>query len=82
MNKPKDLLITAKDLFDIKGLAKDVYKNIPTNLHISNKKLDEDDFVHYSLANALILWLNKNKALNTNVSFDITDHSGDFEGEE
>ena len=74
-----DLLITAKDLFYIKSLAKSEYLNLRGEMHISNKIVEQEDFVHISLASALIMWLNKNNLLKRLAKFDFTDHSSEFE---
>lgn len=74
-----DLLITSKDLFYIKSLAKNEYLNLRSDLHISNKIVEQEDFVHISLANALIMWLNGNKLLKRLAKFDFTDHSSQYE---
>lgn len=74
-----DLLITAKDLFHIKSLAKNEYLNLRNDLHISNKIVEQEDFVHISLASALIMWLNGKSLLKRLAKFDFTDHSSEFE---
>src|ERR1035437_10155923 len=41
-----EVLITNKDLFDIVSKAKCQYQLLPSELHISNVKMEEKDFVH------------------------------------
>ena len=79
--KPKsEVPITDKDLFFIKSLAKGEYRDLPADLHISNKKVEESDFVHISLVAATISWLNGKNLLKNIATFDFTDHSSEFEG--
>lgn len=74
-----DVLITFKDLSHIKSVAMDNYNDIPMNLQISNKKVEQKDFVHISLASSLISWLNNKQLLKNLVRFDYTDDSAEFE---
>lgn len=81
--KPKeDVLVTAKDLFRIKDLAGKEYLKIYHGMTLSYKLVDKDDFVHISLANAFIGWLNSNSLLKRAVRFDYTDDSDDYLGTE
>jgi hypothetical protein len=75
----KDTYITSKDLFHIISLAKSEYPKLVGDLHLSNKKVEECDFKHISLATAVILWLNGNKLLKRLVRFDFTDNSCQYE---
>jgi hypothetical protein len=75
----KDVLITMKDLSTIKSMAVDNYNHMSPNLQISNKKVDKKDFVHISLANAFISWLNNKQLLKNLVAFDCTDDSAEYE---
>lgn len=77
-----DFLITFKDLNHIISLAKTEYHNLRGDLHISNKRVEESDFKHISLANALVMWLNSNSLLKRLAKFDYTDTSHQYEGEE
>ncbi len=74
-----EVLITSKDLFSIVDLAKSEYRNLPDNLCISNKMVEQSDLPKISLAKALIMWLNSRSLLKNLVSFDFTDTSSDFE---
>ena len=79
-SQPKlDVLITSKDLFQIVSLAKRGYHDLHADIHISNKKVEQNDFRHISLANAVILWLNEKNLLKRLVIFDYTDHSCQYE---
>ena len=81
--KPEnDTLITAKDLFRIKDLATREYLKIHAGMQLSGKEIDKDDFVHYSLVNATIGWLNSKELLKKTVRFDNTDDSDDYLGTE
>ena len=71
--------ITDKDLFHIISMAKDQYLALPADLHISNKKVREDDFKHISLASAVVVWLNSKNLLKRLAGFEFTDHAYDFE---
>ncbi len=82
MNENDEISITAKDLFLIISLAKDQYKLLPNGLHISGKLVEENDFKHIALANAVIMWLNRNGALKKLAKFDYTDHSAQYEESE
>lgn len=78
--KPQsDHPIAIKDLFFIKSLAKDEYHKLRGDLHISNKKVEETDFMHISLVSATIMWLNSRNCLKRLATFDFTDHSSEFE---
>lgn len=77
-----DAIITNKDLFLIKSMAKSEYNNLSNDLHISKKKVEEEDFVHISLANALIMWLNSKNLLKRLAVFDYTDESFKYDGNE
>ena len=74
-----DSIITSKDLHNIKSLAKDEYVKLSSTLQISNKAVEQKDFVHISLTSALILWLNRNNLLKRLVKFDITDDRYEYE---
>jgi uncharacterized protein YydD (DUF2326 family) len=78
----EDLLITASDLFFLISSAKDQYRHLRADLHISNKRVEESDFKHISLANAVILWLNSKNLLKRLASFDFTDLSSQYEESE
>ena len=81
--QPKqDELITAKDLFNLISSAKGEYQNLNNDLHISNKKVEENYFKYISLANALISWLNSKHLLKRLARFDVTDVSNEFEESE
>ena len=75
----KEVLVTFKDLFNIISLTKEQYHKLPSDLHISNKKVEEKDFKHISLANALIMWLNGKNLLKRLARFDFTDESRQYE---
>lgn len=75
----QDVIITAKDLADIKSIAKGEFFNLGSDLHISNKKVEQEDLVHICLANALIMWLNRHNLLKRTAKFDFTDHSSQYE---
>jgi hypothetical protein len=75
-----DVLVAAKDLFYIISMAKEQYHHIHGETYISHKRVEESDFKHISLANAVILWLNKNDLLKNNVRFDFTDQTYQYEG--
>jgi hypothetical protein len=78
--EPKEeFLISAKDLAFIVAQAKTEYVHLPGDLHISNQKVEEKDFKHISLANAVIMWLNSKGLLNKLVKFDYTDQSSQYE---
>lgn len=76
---PPDALISIKDLFYMISTAKDQYCKLPSDLNISNKKVDEGDFKHISLANSVLVWLNSNNLLKRLVRFDYTDKSSQYE---
>lgn len=79
-NKPQvEETITFNDMFNIVSMAKDEYLNLSHPLHISRTKIEEKFFVHISLAQSLIVWLNSKKLLKRLASFEFTDHSTDFE---
>lgn len=75
----KQEAIDLLDLAYIVSNAKDQYLALPADLHISNKKVEEKDFKHISLASAVIMWLNQKNLLKRLAAFDITDHSCQFE---
>jgi hypothetical protein len=77
-----DLLITSKDLFHIKSLAKGQFHELRGDLQISNKRVEEEDLVHISLANAVIMWLNGRGVLKKVARFDCTDDSFEYEESE
>jgi len=80
-NKPQhDVLIGSNDLFLIISAAKHEYNRIRGDLRISNKPIEEKDFVHIALANSMIMWLNGKNLLKRLAKFDYTDHS--YESEE
>ena len=79
--KPKeDVLITNKDLFFIKDLTHTVYKGLRAELKISQQPVEQKDFVHISLASAVIMWLNSRGLLKRVAKFDFTDDSFGYEG--
>ena len=73
------VLITSKDFFDLMSLTKLEYHRLHADLHISNKKVEESDFKHISLARAVIMWLNGKNLLKRLVKFDYTDQSSQYE---
>ena len=73
------ILITSKDFFDLMSLTKLEYHRLTADLHLSNKKVEENDFKHISLASALIMWLNGKNLLKRLVKFDYTDQSSQYE---
>jgi hypothetical protein len=75
----KELIITFKDLFYVISSAKEQYHKLHPDLHISNKKIEENDLKHISLANALIMWLNGKNLLKRLARFDFTDESCQYE---
>jgi len=77
-DKP-DVLITAQDYNRIKDLAVGQFHNLRNDLYLSNKKMEEKDSVHISLANAVIGWLNNKGLLKRLPRFDYTDHSSEYE---
>lgn len=79
-SKPQnDVLIKSKDLFLMISQAKDEYGKIRGDLRISNKPIEEKDFVHIAVANSVIMWLNGKQLLKRLAKFDYTDHSYEFE---
>jgi hypothetical protein len=79
-SEPKqDALITSKDFSDIKDLTNREYQFLLPDTHISNKRVEERDLVHISLANAVIMWLNGRNLLKKLVKFDFTDSSYQYE---
>jgi hypothetical protein len=78
-NSQKEVLITARDLIHIVSLAKTEYTKLRGDLHISEKRVEESDFVHIALANVLIMWLNNKDCLKKLAKFDYTDQSAQFE---
>lgn len=82
-SQPKqEVLITSKDLHYLKSLANSEYKSLSHNTYLSKKKVEERDFVHISVANALLMWLNSGNLLKNLVRFDFTDNSNEYEGNE
>lgn len=79
LKSKKDEVITFKDLQNIKCVASDQYLKLGATLQISNKKVDNKDFVHISLANALLMWLNSKNLLKRLARFDVTDDSYEYE---
>jgi hypothetical protein len=77
-----DSLITAKDFFYIKSLAKDEYLRLPQDAYLSKERIPEQDFRNISIANAVIMWLNGKGLLKKLAKFDYTDTSTEFEGTE
>ena len=80
--RKEDVLITNKDLHRIKDLAVKEYLKLFHGILLSHKLVDKDDFVHISLANAFIGWLNSKDLLKRAVRFDHTDDSDDYLGTE
>lgn len=79
-SQPKqDALLSYKDLFLIIDSAKQNYLNLSPDLHISNKKVEENDFKHIALANAVIVWLSSKSLLKRLAKFDFTDSSCQYE---
>jgi hypothetical protein len=74
-----DVLITAQDYNRIKDLSVGQFHNLRNDLYVSNKKMEERDSVHISLANAVIGWLNSKGLLKQVPRFDYTDHSSEYE---
>lgn len=74
-----DALISSKDLFYLVSSAKTEFLGLRADLYLSNKRVDENDFKHIALANALIMWLNGHKLLKRLVKFDFTDISSQYE---
>lgn len=72
-------VITFNDLFHLISMAKDQYHRLPIGLHISNKEIEQKHYVHISLANALIMWLNEKGLMKRLASFDYTDKSTQYE---
>jgi hypothetical protein len=75
-----EVLVTAKDLFLIKSMAVGEYGKLSKNVRVSDRDIEQKDFVHVSLANALFLWLNSKGLLKRLVKFDYTDDSSEYEG--
>ncbi len=71
--------ITSNGLFHILSMAKNEFLRLPAELYLTNKKVEENEFVHISVATALIMWLNKEGLLKKLAVFDYTDHSCDYE---
>jgi hypothetical protein len=79
-NQPQeDVLIQAKDFLNLIAMARKEFLRLNGDLHISNKKVEQKDLVHISVANSLIVWLNGKNLLKKLVKFDYTDHSCDYE---
>lgn len=74
-----EILIDAKDLFFLISSAKSEYGHLKADTHISNKRVEQEDFRHIALANALIMWLNGHRVLKNLVKFDFTDTSSQYE---
>lgn len=78
--EPKEeVLITFKDLFYIISKTNDEFRNLPADMHITSKKIEECDFVHIALANTIIMWLNSKNLLKQVAKFDYTDQSAQYE---
>jgi phage anti-repressor protein len=75
----QEVLITAKDLHYIISSAVKQFTQLPNEIYISNKKVDEKDFSKIAIANSMILWFNQKNLLNKTVSFDFTDKSLEFD---
>ena len=75
----EEVLISNKDLTHLISLAKGEYSYLRADLHLSNKRVDENDFKHISLTSAVIMWLNSKNLLKKAVKFDFTDLSSEFE---
>ena len=78
----KEVLITYKDLYNLIDLSKREYGHIPSDLHISNQRVEENYFKYISLANALIMWLNGRGLLKRLARFDYIDKSCEYEENE
>lgn len=78
--KPKsDILITYQDLFCMISDAKQEYTQLPLDLHISDKEVQQNYYVHIAVANVMIMWLNSKRLLKGLARFDYTDQSSAFE---
>lgn len=77
--KQEDVLIGPKDLFMIVSYAKDQLFQLPAIVYLADKKVEENDFKHIALANAVIMWLNKGRLLKRLPRFDFTDNSSQYE---
>src|ERR1700688_1027064 len=75
----KEVLIVPKDLSYLISLAKNQYKYLSSDIHISGKKVEESDFKHISLAQAVIMWLNSQNLLKREVKFNFTDNSYEYD---
>lgn len=75
----QEVVISSKDFFRIKDLAHNKYQELPANVYLSNQKMEERDFVHISIAQSLIMWLNSKNLLKRLAKFDFTDNSCEFE---
>jgi hypothetical protein len=81
--KPKlDLMITSRELFGLISSAKEEYLRLPSNMHISNKEVEPNYYVHIAVANAMIMWLNGNGLLKQLAKFDYTDEASKYEAME
>ena len=78
----EEVLITASDLFFLISSAKSEYRGLRADLYVSNKRVEESDFKHISLANAVIMWLNSKNLLKRVAKFDFTDLSSQYEESE
>jgi hypothetical protein len=77
--RQEQALIGPKDLFHMVSVAKSEYGHLPADLHLSNKRVEQNDFKHISLASAVIMWLNSKNLLKKAVKFDFTNLSSEFE---
>ena len=75
----QDTIISSNDLALIVSTAMGDYKTLHGDLHISNKKVEQKSFVHISLVNAAISWLNSKNLLKGLARFDYTDCSNEFD---
>jgi hypothetical protein len=75
----EDHIASYEDLLAILSMAKDQYLALPADLHISKKKIREEDYKHIAIVNSVIVWLNGNRLLKRLATFNVTDHSCDFE---
>lgn len=75
----KETLIKIKDLNSIRSVAIQEYVRLPSEVEISNKKVDEKDFLMISVANSMLMWLNSNGLLTNLVKFDFTESTTKYE---
>lgn len=76
---PEDVLITSADLFFLVDSSIKEYRLLRGDSTLSGKRVEESDFKHISLANAVIMWLNSHRLLKKHVRFDMTDDSFEYE---